>query len=280
MRRTVAIAFIIFWSTVGWSQQLYLNQGHLMEEAPYFNQEFIKTKQIRSIRANYAYKDQDVPIEDTRIFRVFEFNRNGFLIRFVETYDVGYKVDSTIIQYQYNDQNLLAKKEVEDIFGKCIYSYTYNEKGELWKSFYWRHKTDEHDLKEIAYEHYDQQTKRKWFNGEGRLFKEENVIEDAYGNVKEIISRMAIGAQRESQKFIYDNSGQLVKMIHSTKNAEVTYDYIFDAFGRPEIEWVKRDEKPLTKKEFLYREDLLYAHLERDELTKRIRIWEYDYKYF
>lgn len=266
------------------AQQLYLEKGRLLEVEPYFNSAFIKKQKIKSIYAEYAYKDEYKPIEETRIFRKYVFNLNGRLKRFVETYDLGYKLDSTEIKYIYNTKGLVTEKHVSDVFGQYYYLFKYNGEGQLIESCYGRPKpyTNPKEIKTIEYDIYPKQIKRKWFNNQGRLFKIEHLVKDASGRIESLIEKMAVGSQQKTERYEYLENG-LIKCVTleaiPQKNT-VKYEYVFDENGNPEKELVTRNNQPLSKKEFLYRDGLIYAHLERDELTSRIKIWEYEYEFF
>lgn len=266
------------------AQQLYIEKGRLLEVEPYFNTEFIHENIIKSIYAEYAFKDEYKPIAETRIFRKYEFNLNGRLKRFVETYDLGYKLDSTEVKYSYNLKGLVAEKHVSDVFGQYYYLFKYNEEDQLIESCYGRPKpyTNPQEIKSITYETYPKQVKRKWFNDQGRLFKIEHLVKDASGRIQSLVEKMAVGSQQKSEQYEYLENG-LIKCVTlealPQKNT-VKYCYVFDQTGRVEKEVVTRNNQPLSKKEFLYRDGLIYAHLERDELTSRIKIWEYKYEFF
>lgn len=282
--------FLVLFITVGTvfqslqAQQLYVEKGRLLEVEPYFNADFIKKQDIKAIYAEYAFKDEFSPIASTRIFRRYEFNLNGRLKRFVETYDLGYKLDSTEIVYTYNAQGLVAKKQVKDVFGQYYYVFKYDRHQRLIESCYGRPKPYEQadEVKTITYQEYPQQVKMQWFNPSGRLFKEEQIVHDSLGLVASKTETMAIGSQQNAEYYQYQNNGLIKCVVLEAipQNNTVKYEYVFDDNGNPEKEIVTRNEQPLSKKEFLYRDGLIYAHLEKDELTSRIKIWEYDYEFF
>lgn len=266
------------------AQQLHIEKGGLLEHAPFFNPDFIASKSIRSIESSYAYKDEYRPIKSTRIKRTYRFNRKGYLTRFVELRDLGYRLDSTTLELVYNQEKQVVQKNICDEYGCYFYQYWYNASGDVSKVCYGRPKPYQQppEVQEVHYKRYGNQVKAVWENQEGRSVKEESRIFSGMNRIQSIISRTFPGRKRKEEHFEYDSTGVLKCYIleQPDKKEKVRYEYVFDAEGDVQKEVVFRNNRKIERKEFLYRDGLIYAHLEKDEQTGRIKIWEYEYAYY
>lgn len=286
MKQLILVFTILMASLALSGQQLYTDKGKLMEEAPYFNSSFIQAKKVRSIVAKVSYKDEMMPIRKTAKQQRYYFDRWGRLIKYTENYFRAGIYDSSYVEYIYSRSNLLTRKTVKDVFGMHLYTYQHNEKGDVVEAIHTRptNRRIPAKKKTFKYEYYgDRQSKKLHLNDEGRIFRIENINKTLKGKTDEINSKYVTARKREFKDFIYDNNGYLVRMVHQSQNSPVitvTFEYKNDATGNPLEQVISRNGKQLSKKEFLYKDGLLYAILNKNEATQRITITELSYSYY
>lgn len=286
MKQLILVFTILMASLALSGQQLYTDKGKLMEEAPYFNSSFIQAKKVRSIVAKVSYKDEMMPIRKTAKQQRYYFDRWGRLTKYTENYFRAGIYDSSYVEYIYSRSNLLTRKTVKDVFGMHLYTYQHNEKGDVVEAIHTRptNRRIPAKKKTFKYEYYgDRQSKKLHLNDEGRIFRIENINKTLKGKTDEINSKYVTARKREFKDFIYDNNGYLVRMVHQSQNSPVitvTFEYKNDEAGNPLEQVISRNGKQLSKKEFLYKDGMLYAILNKNEATQRITITELSYSYY
>ncbi len=277
------ILVFLCWSQLQ-AQQIYVGESNALEEWPFFNFDFISKHNIKSITSEYAYKDNDCPISSTRITRRFKFNSRGQLTLFSETYDLGFRVDSNAVRYYYNPKGALIAKDVNDILGKHRYAYFYDKKGERISSQYSIEKDGELiSRKEHAEIEYFTESfyKKLWFNETNRIFQEETIKRDSLHRMLSHVLKRAIGGVRVATTYNYsDTLLTSVERYASNSKATIKRIYQYGAVGQVEKLVTNRNERELSSMEFIYKNELLSAHLERDALSGRIRIWQYEYTFY
>ncbi len=298
MKKIAFIALLLFSTTFGVSQILDISQP-LFTDAPFFNQTFIKQNNIKSITGSISSKKVRDIIRSKGLDYYYEFNKNGTLkIQLSSHLSSGIK-DSTTVNYTYNDKGLLSVKRKNDSYGYFSYNYKYNENNNIVLQTYCR---DENKLNtkknfelkkqyiistdSFSYKKYDDtQTKKYYYNGYKKVFKEQINYYNEYGYLTEEYTKFIIGNNKKKVTYEYDEHGRLFKKHTYTSIAEgakTTEVYTYDEIGNVLDIKTYNKEKHTNTKQFLYdsKTMLLTAQIIQDIETEFLRIIQYRYEFF
>lgn len=293
----VALLFLLS-TLLGNTQILDITQP-LFTDAPFFNQTFIKQNKIKSITGSISSKKVRDIIRTKGLDYYYQFNENGTLkIQLSSHLSSGVK-DSTTVNYTYDDKGLLSVKRKNDSYGFFSYNYIYDSDNNIILQTYCR---DENKLNtkkafelkkqyiistdSFSYQKYDEtQTKKYYYNGYKKVFKEQTNYYNEYGYLIEEYTKFIIGNNKKKLTYEYDEQGRLAKKHTYTNIAEglkTTEVYTYDEIGNVLDIKTYNGDKHTNTKQFLYdsKTMLLTAQIIQDIETEFLRIIQYRYEFF
>jgi len=231
----------IFLSAAVSNSQIFLNElGDVFGDKPYFNQEFIMKKGIKSMVGEYSTKAVLDYIYPSTDFVYFEFNRIGQLVKERRSR----YTDTTEFSYSYHSNSLLSRILKRDKYGYHAYTYNYDKKNRLLKTAYYQHRT-KRSLKEpynatkaklVSEQNYNYMElstmmyKKIYLNGSGIGYKDEFFYLDEKKKITRQESKLKTGTGRTEVKYLYDDQGRLsektstIKFINE-KSTKFRYEY-------------------------------------------------------
>lgn len=283
---------------LGKSQILDITQP-LFTDEPFFNEQFIKKNKVKSITGSISSKKVRDIIRSKGLDYYYEFNTNGSLKMQLSTYLSGQLKDSTTISYIYNDNGLIVTKRKNDSYGFFSHNYSYDNESNIVLQTYCRDENKYQTKKEFelkkqyiistdsfSYKKYDDtQTKKFYYNGYKKIFKEQTNYYDEYGYLKEEYTKFIIGNKKKKITYEYDEQGRISKKHTYTNIAEdvkTTEIYTYDEIGNILDIKTFDGDKHKTTKQFLYdsKTMLLTAQIIQDIQTEFLRIIQYRYEFF
>ena len=278
-------------TTIGWGQMIVNPKGEVLENTPFFNAEFVKSKNVRSIRGNYATKfDMDIirPNEDAY---VYEFDRLGQMVR-------QYKVhlgDTLINTYQYDYKGNITVHRESNKFGYHEYRYKYDQLNRLTEMELRRDKVSAYNklsfeldqTKIVSTEKYEyialdgKNYKRMCYNSAGRIYRIEFYYFDKKERLYKKESALHNGRNRMEVLYFYDKMNRIVelKTISKSTNPIITQKkFEYGENGELLSKKVFRDEKIISEEQLVYHEDtkLLKAIISRGAEHNKLTILKFD----
>ena len=262
------------------AQQLALGEPPIMAEYPFFNCRVMKNNGVQSIRTLVMYKFPNRKIQHANESQRFVFDKLGHVTHYEYVSLNGMKVKETyyldkhgmlsskqivgrgknqMISFQYNERNLMVKKEVSNI-----------ENGNV------------EQTENFSYEVFSEnQFKRFYLNDEDLTYKYEVVDLNDQGKKIESRSRFIHGVHRESKEWEYTND---LLVMYAKNTREVTrreekYTMEYDAKGILQITNFLVDMAPVYRYEYLYENGLIIAILRKDLKTQEIKITKLQYTF-
>jgi hypothetical protein len=298
MRKTFATTILLLWCSIGISQILDIKQP-LFTDAPFFNINFIKQNKVKSITGSISSKKVRDIIRSKGLDFYYEFNEHGRLITQLATHFSQGKKDSTATTYTYNDNGRLITKRKNDSYGFFSHNYSYDPENNIVSQTYCR---DENlfnskscfKLKKqyiiskdsFSYAKFDPtQTKKYYYNGYKKVFKEQLNTFDQYGYLTEEYTKFIIGNNKKKTSYEYDEYGRLYKKHSYTNIAQdrkTTEVFSYDQIGNVLDIKTYNNDKHVSTKQFLYDKKtmLLTAQIIQDIESSFLRIIQYRYTFF
>ncbi len=291
--------FFIYIPIAFQAQILEINKP-LFNDDPFFNTEFIRLNKVKSITGSRSTKKVQDIIRTKGLDYHYEFNTNGTLKQQMSTFHSNENgKDTSIISYQYNKHNCLTVKRKNDHFGFYSNNYQLDSSNNIVKKTYCRDEnisSTKGDFKlgeqyvivsdSFSYQTSSPtQTKKKFFNNYGKVYKEQTNYFNEFGYLIEEYSKFIIGNKKSKITYEYDEKGR-VKAIDDfsdiANNKKLSQIYSYDEVGNVlEINFYK-NEQHTTIKQYIYNKKsmLLDAQLIQDVETKLIRIIQYSYVFY
>ena len=292
------IVYVSFFTIGSNAQILGINQP-LFSDLPFFNTEFIKSNDIKSITGTISSKKIRDIIRANGLDYHYEFNGDGtLLMQLASHFSKGLK-DSSVVTYCYNPKGKISIKRKSDSYGYYSYHYKYDDMDNIILHTYCRDESrfeckNKFELKKeyvivkdsFSYQKLNvQQTKKIFYNSYGKKFKEQTNYYNDYGYLIEEYTKFIIGNNKKKLTYEYDEYGRLYKKYfyaNIAKDKKRTEVYTYDNLGNVlDIKYYD-EEKHTSTKQFLYDKKtmLLTAMIIQDVATEYIRIIKYDYTFF
>ncbi|MDG1476972.1 MAG: hypothetical protein P8Q14_07480 [Vicingaceae bacterium] len=178
------------------AQILGINQP-LFSDLPFFNTQFVRQNNIKSIKGSISSKKVRDIIRSNNLDYSYQFNEDGTLKSQLSShYSKGLK-DSTVVSYEYQNNNIILKRK-SDSYGYYSYRYNIDDKGNVITQTYCRDENQFNAKKKFklkkqyiikkdsfSYQEYDNQTKKKFYNNYGKKFKTQTNYYDSLGYLVE-----------------------------------------------------------------------------------------------
>jgi len=273
--------------------------GKVFTNKPFFNEQVIKEKGIKSISGKEIhYKLGDKPRE-TEFFKTYVFNEKGQLTQQNESVELTKTADTLITYYDYDKQGNLIALRQRDEYGNYAYIYDYDEQGRVINEEYRRYlakktytspsfklgKDYTVSAEKSTYQDFDNQQKRTIYNSYGDPYKYIIINYNKEGLIAEEVERLNRMPGVKTTKFHYNKKNDLDSItvrsnISGFQNRSFVYDY--DELGN----LVKKEEfkngKYITQYQVLYDEetmlidDVLVQHISTD-FIKVLELRKYSY---
>ena len=280
------------------AQLLDANQP-LFDDEPFFNEKFIKTNKIKTIKGSWSSKKVKDIIRKKNVDFYYEFNQEGFLTQQYSTFlTQQIKKDTSVTAYIYNKNNQVLIKRKTDNNGFFSLRYEYDENGKLTKETYVREENggsakNQFDLKKefiiksdsfFVQQLTDKQLKTTFYNSYGKSYKEEFQYLDDLGFLIEVYTKFLIGNKKSKITFTYDEYGRLstrTTQADFTKTLIKKEAFNYDEVGNLlEIKTYENDNYK-TSTQFLYDKNMLItAQLTKEIATEFLTIIQYEYGFY
>jgi len=298
MGKTFVTLFFSLFMVTSHAQILGINKP-LFSDIPFFNTEFIKSNNIKSIKGSISSKKVRDIIRTKGLDYYYEFNDDGtLLLQLASHYSKGLK-DSSIVTYCYTPEKNISLKRKSDSYGYFSYHYQYNEFNNVILQTYCRDENrfeckNKFELKKeyvivkdsFSYQIFDdKQTKKTFYNSYGKKFKEQTNYYDENGYLIEEYTKFIIGTSKKKLTYEYDEYGRLFKKhiyANIAQGKKTTEVYSYDEIGNIlDIKYYNNRTHTSTK-QFLYdnKTMLLSAMIVEDIATEFLRIIKYSYSFF
>jgi hypothetical protein len=243
------------------AQMIDPKKGGPSSDKPFFDDEFIKWQQIKSIKGSIIYMLADGSIVNTNDNLVYAFDNEGRLIQHYETtHDVGSK-DTTWNFYEYDEQSRLV--EHKKCFGKNCSSYQEEFDDNGFITIKQEINIDNAGKNTLIYRdslltfYNDTLLIQKYFNNSGAYFCTEETQLDYMKRPISISKRYFYSSEIWYETNAYNNEGKLSQKIifdgaHSSPTEKVNYSY--DSIGNLLKQEFLKNEKLYKETEFLCNE--------------------------
>lgn len=292
------LIFILGLLTTGmaYAHMIKNDHGQALGSRPYFNCEYIKAHKIKSIKGYYISKRPSDILREMQDVHVFEFNELGQVVREYKT-----MYNDTLLnafEYYENGKIKIARKSQGNEF--YSYHYKYDDLGRLTRKEFRRdqnagqHKLDFQQgssevmsIEKYEYENLDYNDyKRRCYNNEGELYREEFYYFDLRKNLILYESRNKTGAGYSKSEYTFNASNQLIEMISSTTliNTNIThYKFDYDEKGKLMGKYYYRNQVYVNESQLVYSNDSghMVAVIIREEATGYMTIIKYkEFEFF
>lgn len=298
MNRIFPLLIFIFCFTVSSNAQILSINQPLFSDLPFFNTEFIKTNNIKTITGSISSKKVRDIIRSKGLDYHYQFNEDGTLKnQYASHFSNGLK-DSTLVSYTYVNNNISVMRK-SDSYGYFSYHYAYDELNNMISQTYCRDENkfgakNKFELKKeyviikdsFSYQKFGaDQSKKIFYNSYGIRFKEQTNHYDSLGYLTEEYTKFIIGNNKNKLTYEYDEFGRIFKKhiyANIAEDKKITEEYSYDEIGNIlEIKYFDIDKHTSTK-QFLYDKKtmLLSALIVQDIGTELLRIIKYNYTFF
>jgi hypothetical protein len=298
MKLTIPFIILLCFAAPKSNGQILGINKPLFSDLPFFNSEFIKSNNIKSITGSISSKKVRDIIRASGLDYYYEFNNDGKLKSQLSSHFSNGLKDSSVTSYEYNDNNISVKRK-SDSYGYFSYHYTYNKSNNIVTQTYCRDENmfegkNQFELKKeyvivkdsFSYQILDAtQHKKIFYNGYGKKFKEQTNYYNKNGYLIEEYTKFLIGNNKKKVTYEYDENGRLFKKhtyINIAQNKTMTEEYAYDEIGN--VQYIKyyTDKVHISTKQFLYNNKtmLLTAMIIEEKETAFLRIIKYRYNFF
>lgn len=298
VKKTFSILLILLATINLKSQILGLNKP-LFSDLPFFNTQFIKNNNIKSITGSISSKKSGDIIRSNGTNYYYQFKTDGRLSNQLSSYFSGGVKDTSTIYYKYNSKGKLSTKRKSDSYGYSSHHYKYDNTNNISTQTYCREENkfnskSNFELKKeyiividsFSYQRINnEQTKKTFYNSYGKKFKEQINYYDKLGYLTEEYTKFIIGNNKKKLTYKYNENGQLFKKnsyLNIAQNKKTTEIYSYDEIGNVlDIKYFNNDIHKSTK-QFLYDKKtlLLSAMIIEDISTQLLQIIKYHYTFY
>ncbi len=299
MKHLFTFLILISYSVIGLQAQILGVNQPLFSDLPFFNTEFIKLNNVKSITGSISSKKVRDIIRTKGLKSFYSFNENGTLNTQLSSILSSGKKDTSITFYEYDESGKIQLKRKSDGEGFCSFHYQYDNKDHIVSQTYCRDENrykqkNKFELKKeytiktdsFSYQTFGtEQTKKTFYNSYGIKFKEQTNSFDNLGYLTEEYTKFIIGNNKQKLSYEYDQFGRLSKkhiFTNISEDKKITEVYSYDEIGNVlDIKYYNSDVHTSTK-QFLYdiKTMLLSAIIVQDITTAFLTIIKYDYTFF
>ena len=294
----LVFCFSLLVSSIFSSQMLKNENGDILSETPFFNENFIKSVGLKSLNGTVSTKKELGAIKSSGKKNNYLFDKNGFLKCQYKTITKSQKRDTNFLFYEYNTEGDLLVKRFSDSYGFYSYSYKYNEDGLKENQIYAREKNaakgkinfsllEQYTIFEESYKYTksDSSVTKTVLNSNGRPYQKETFFYDKLGYLTSVKTRLLINNKTNREEYSYNDKG-LLKKIEYFKDGNlkafkgVKYDY--DKFANVTFIDEYKNQERVIHKELLYNHStfVLKTILSQDLVTNLITITKFKPEFY
>lgn len=285
---------------IGISQLLDNSKGNAFSEIPFFNEAFIKTNKIKSLKGTYSHKKMGDKMRETEYIYAYEFDKEGRLSYSLETKKGNHGTDTLILFYGYDAKGNLSYVRQKDLKGFWSTHYEYDAENRKIREEYRRDiDTTSHsplnplferstvlNFETMKYQVDQLQTKMTVFNNYGFPYVEEIDQYNADGYILKKEEKLKMTSQITNTAYEYTGKGWLSKITitspaNPNSNQEIVFKY--DEQGNLTEKHVYRNGTYITDIQIIYntKTGLISYILTRDVPSNFISILKFnEYDYF
>lgn len=298
MKRFISLVIFLCLFTIGSNAQILGINKPLFSDLPFFNTEFIKANNIKSIKGSISSKKVRDIIRSKGLDYYYEFHEDGKLKKQLASHFSKGLKDTSITSYEYLNNKISVKRK-SDSYGYFSYHYKYDDLGNIITQTYCRDENkykskSNFELKKqytiitdsFSYQKFsDRQSKKSFYNSYKIKFKEQIDFYDELGYLVEEYTKFIIGNNKKKLTYEYNERGRLFKKhiyTNIAENKKTTEVYAYDEIGNVLDIKFYQDGKHTSTKQFLYDKKtmLLTAMITQDIDTEFLRIIKYRYTFY
>ena len=297
MNRFILLLFCLSINQL-FAQMINNESGQIFTETPFFNEKYIRSVKLKSIKGTISSKKELGSIKSSGKNEAYIFNEKGNLTIHYLTSKTKSKLDTTFTFYEYNLKNENTIFRVSDSYGFYSYSKKYNNLGKLINKTYSREKNSSKSkmnfkLEEnyvifeesYLYENKDSTIEVTTLNSNGRPYQRQIYYYDSFNYLYKIHTRLLISNSTKFEKYSYNDRGFLKSIQYfnnenETPIKELRYDY--DEWGNVTFMDEYKDNIRVIHKELLYYPStlILKTILSQDLVSNLITIIKYKPEFY
>jgi hypothetical protein len=241
------LLFICFVNTG--NAQLVDNQyGEAFTGRSFFNRYEIKENKIQSIYGYFTHYKLGDGLRKTKLYRAYEFNEYGELIKQLETIMSQGEVDTLIKYYKYDSKHNLTSILTKDKYGISQDLYSYDSLNRIVREEYRKkpidgNSVDQHSelsseysqsIKTATYSVNGRFQQKTIYNSEGKPYRIEETIFNDRGQKIEVMERFRRGNSGVKTTYYYNEEDlldSLVRVSQVGKRIQRSYSFEYDEFN-------------------------------------------------
>lgn len=272
-------------------------KGNVFEDENYFNQEFLWTNKVRSIKGTVSIKRPQRTIEQRPDMFIYRFNEVGLLYQLDKISSVLHLVDSMTIIYKRNDLGEVELRTEQGNRGVYTKKFIYDREGNLERLDYSKAENTSGVKGEIATgtgitinsetfkynKTSDTIVRKSCYNNYGLLYAHFITTQNHLGYVLSEKEEMVMTNRSRVKTYHYNDKGWLEEIRWTDENDQVQKKHLFyyDPFGNLLKLEKYRNSEMEQEIEVLYTETMLIeAILDQDMMTKAITITKFSYEFY
>jgi len=277
------------------AQVLDNSQGKAFTDKPFFNQSFIASNKIKTIKGQFNYKKSGKAIYPTNYYYVYNFNKKGELISTFETRKDDGSTDTTWNEYIYNEKGTLIEHKQGTRTGKTVTLYILNTDEQIIGEEYYTESIDSVsknkkrlliNSESFIVETIDLQQKKTVCNSYGLPYKVQTTHYDQDGYLTELEERFLRTSNFFKKKYTYNEHGWLETIVAYQKGKTEPSErelYKYDKFGNLIEKHYYKDQEFITDTQIIYNDKskLMSSVIIRDVKTDFLMIIRFNkYEFF
>jgi hypothetical protein len=278
--------------------QIVNPEQNLFSDEPFFNPDFIKQNNIKSISSEYYFKPDKEMMHPKGISITYEFSPEGYINKQSTRFRMpGGEFDTTFIYYEFDKAGRWITKRTTDNFGFFSLTFNYDEKGNVVEEVFNRELNatasngnfilskqyamgiEKYEITYFTPNFY----KKQYLNNIGMPFKEIAYALNDQGKVIEETGTFLSTRMLERKTFKYDSNNRLAEKTEYSdvsRDMELLYKYLYDEKGNLlEIKKIRNSEPLLITEFMLDSKGFITAKLARDNVAKMIEVVKFSYEF-
>ena len=234
MKHHLILLFLFFFCFVFTTKAQLLNNklGEAFTDRPFFNEEIVRGNNIKRIAGHFTMKKVGDILRETKLERVYDFDRKGRLIKSYETKHAKEGFDTLITFFEYDDSNNLTIARSKDQYGFYATYYVYDSLNRVIREEKRRNLNKSSDNLEFElgedyivsyetskYQNFDGQEKKTVYNSYGVPYRDEITYTNEDGQITERVDRLRRTSGTKQTLYKYNEHGLLDSLEIISKQA-------------------------------------------------------------
>ena len=245
MLKRVFLLFFLSVIPISGNTQLVLNQdGEAFTDVPFFNQDVIFSKRIKTIEGKYSRKNTGEIIQESSDWFRYRFDEMGRMCESIDIRTINKQKDTVLHQYKYNSLNQVVEHRKTENKGFTTVKKTYDSLHRLESevtsrevySYQKNQVLQSTIINSEFFKHVDHQNEKEQLrcNNEKLPYLNEIQTFNELGYLTEKKDVFLISAEEYKTIYTYDDHGLLTAKTHYHANdvlADEEWKYRYDIFG-------------------------------------------------